>query len=59
MKKKTKEWSPTRVGVCECGHTGGREKTQHKARYNEGHGACMVDDCECDQYTWGGWKEEK
>lgn len=37
--------------LCDCGH----EKTDHLDLLNGlavGHGACKINDCKCDKFTW-------
>lgn len=50
---------PPRQGVCRCKHLGGPgPRTQHAARFQDGHGRCMMKRCRCAQFTWVGWAEE-
>lgn len=50
-----------RVEYCQCGHTGAKSMTQHKATVYgvPGHGKCEVDGCECEKFTWVGFEPPK
>ena len=41
---------PSFKSMCECGHPGDGEGSSH-AGIN-GHGRCMVEGCDCIQFTW-------
>ena len=44
--------------LCSCGHRGGFSPNgEHKARFQEGHGECKK--CDCEQFTWVDWCDEK
>ena len=46
----------TAKSVCQCGHSGDGLKSEHGDRpYSNGHGACKVPGCNCDQFTWLAW----
>ena len=49
MYEKPKSW-------CYCGHLGDGPGSQHDG-FN-GHGACLVADCECIQFTWKEFTDE-
>jgi hypothetical protein len=39
--------------VCECGHTGDSYLSQHgDDGHQKGHGRCLVEGCDCRQFTW-------
>ncbi len=38
--------------VCDCGHIGDKENSDHDTRFQAGHGACKIDGCDCQQFTW-------
>lgn len=48
--------------VCSCGHLGDGDDSQHLGVGTPfgagGHGACTVPGCECQKFTWVGWKPE-
>ena len=45
--------------ICTCGHLGGMsEGGVHLSRIQAGHGKCIMDTCECKQFTWAGWCDE-
>ena len=44
--------------VCVCGHVGDGEHTAHFDTFQFGHGACKVEGCDCQQFTWARWTEE-
>jgi len=46
-----------RLGTCACGHTGNTEDSHHGSRFALGHGACQVNGCGCEQFTWVAFKE--
>lgn len=55
--KTKKDAAPFRIpgGICSCGHIGGNNQyTQHAARFDLGHGRCMMKRCRCAQFTWVG-----
>lgn len=43
---------------CTCGHTGDGPCSEHATRIENGtvldtgHGSCMVEGCDCQQFTW-------
>ncbi len=43
--------------ICECGHTGDGPRSDHAARFAEGHGRCTVTGCGCPQFTWARFTE--
>lgn len=45
--------------VCVCGHTGDGFNSEHEDSIVGGHGSCTVEGCDCQQFTWGGFLEEK
>lgn len=51
----------TPVGLCTCNHaqTHHGNTTNYTDRPNAwripGHGACVVGNCSCPQFTWKGW----
>ena len=38
--------------LCFCGHTGDGIGSDHRDRWQPGHGGCMVKGCDCKQFTW-------
>ena len=42
--------------VCTCGHLGDGSDSDHGPF--DGHGACRVEGCDCQQFTWAGWNEQ-
>ncbi len=56
-------WSIVPRSICECGHTGDGENSEHDPEpypgypeYDEpGGGSCTK--CDCKQFTWAGWLE--
>lgn len=41
---------------CFCGHQGDGPASQHGGI--NGHGACKVEGCDCQQFTWKGWTKD-
>lgn len=46
-------WKKVKDEICDCGHL----KSIHAGL--NGHGACPVLECTCNQFTWGGWVMKK
>ncbi len=56
--------------ICACGHTGDGPDSQHITEApslgslpadgdpNQGHGACTVDGCSCQKFSWKGFIKE-
>ena len=45
--------------ICTCGHTGDGPNSEHGAKVlPNGHGACLVEGCDCRQFTWAGFTPE-
>lgn len=55
-KHNPEEWSGPK-SLCDCGHTGdGCPGGEHGSDVlPNGHGACCVAGCGCQQFTWDGW----
>lgn len=56
------DWTGPR-GMCRCGHTGDGQGSEHHtlederapgapAALMEGRGACAVESCNCERFTW-------
>ena len=41
--------------ICDCGHIGDKEASEHHDRFQAGHGPCKMEGCECQQFTWVDW----
>jgi hypothetical protein len=49
---------PNAKSTCRCGHLGDGKRSDHEARFSEGHGACKVAGCKCVQFTWATFTPE-
>lgn len=39
--------------LCTCGHAGDGARSEHTGF--GGHGACIIGDCACGQFSWSRW----
>lgn len=46
---------PKPRSLCTCGHTGDGSKSLHQDTVEPGHGACLMDDCDCRKFVWESW----
>ncbi len=51
----SEEYTPKeKIGKCACGHSGDAPYSDHEnTPYAQGHGKCIL--CDCEQFTWVGW----
>ena len=45
-----RDWSKVKDERCECGHL--KSERGFKNAFALGHGACEVDGCDCQKFTW-------
>ncbi len=47
-----------KVGKCSCGHSGDAPYSDHEnTPYAQGHGKCIL--CDCEKFTWVGWIDDE
>lgn len=37
---------------CTCGHVGDGPESNHRDGFQAGHGACIIEGCDCRKFTW-------
>ena len=51
----------TKYEMCRCNHFGGstpKKDNGHETYFQQGHGSCKWEECECTKFTWSVFCDE-